>query len=120
MEVIKLASILSAFLWIGLFVAAFFALLLWGWLYGKENLKNEKEYEALYKEIQDDINNNDLPATFENYDLINKKFTKLRWMKWVNKEKTDQLRINFRIKFQKQWLTRATEGYLKRGIRQTI
>ena len=118
MEVIKLASILSAFLWIGLFIAAFFALLLWAWLYGKENLKNEKEYEALYKEIQSDVNL--LPETFENYDLINKKLTKLRWMKWVNKEKTDQLRINFRIKFQKQWLTRATEGYLKRGIREVV
>ena len=113
MEPIKLTSIISAFFWIGLYIGIIVAVLSWGWMYGKEYLKNEMEYEALYKEIQNDIVAP--PASFENYDKVNGKLIKLRLLRFKNKEKSDQLAINMRLKFENQWLSRKIEGHLKRG-----
>jgi hypothetical protein len=66
--------------------------------YGKKQLKEENEYDLLYKEISGEINDRD--KNQHNYDILMYKLGKLEKLTYKNKEKTSVLSVNFFMKFK--------------------
>jgi hypothetical protein len=94
-QLIELAQAETAIL---LYISPF-VLILWYILkrWGVRNIKNEQEYERLYKRINSLIENNIACKNRRYY--INQQFDKLISLPWKNHEKTDVLYQRFRAKY---------------------
>jgi hypothetical protein len=76
-----------------------FILIIWSiYKYGKKQLKEEDEYEALYEQISWEINDRDKDQ--HNYDILMYKLGKLEKLKYKNEEKTSILRMNIKKEFE--------------------
>ena len=85
-------------LFILLFALSFYVLFILIRNYGRKRLALEKEYENLYKEIQNDIFSR--AVVDHSYDVIIYKLGKLGHLKWKNKEKTLVLFTQFLMKYK--------------------
>lgn len=91
-----------------LILAGVIMLLFWqGAVWLKKNLKNESEYEKLYKTINSEIS--EAPVTEWWYDFLTGELTKLGQMKWKNQEKTHVISCTFWRKFSKIRLRRMID-----------
>lgn len=88
---------MNAFIWITLMIIALVGISALLFIWGAVSLKREEEYEDLYKEIQNQIEN--LHTTEYVARRIFLRLERLESLSWKNDEKTEVLWDNFYKKF---------------------
>lgn len=102
----------SGLFWFIVFISfvPLFAYLLKRW--GEVTLQNARQYDELYREIQNDLWR--LPVNVDNCDLIQAKLKKLDKLSYKNHEKISVLRHTFNKKFLVPKLQQAILDNLKK------